>query len=137
MFRKLAGSSLALALIAIVAMKHVALGFCLCQEQIVTNPDTCCQPAEAIQTCCGSEAEEPTPAPCDDCIIDLEIEVSDFLWSSDEFSPAKEIGTPVAVPTGDLASIPGRVAVFTTAAPVRGSPPGLPPLYLRQSVLRL
>lgn len=137
MLRKLAGSGFALALIAIVAMKHVALGFCLCQAQVVTNPSTCCTEHDPVPVCCCDETEKPATDPCKDCVVELELEVGDFLWSTDEFTPADEIGTPIVVPTGDLATIPGRPVELTAHAPVRGSPPGLPPLYLRQSVLRL
>jgi len=137
MLRKLAGSSLALALIAIVALKHVALGFCLCQAQFITNPATCCAVHDPAPACCCEEEKIPADNPYKDCVVDLEIEVGDFLWNADQFSPADQVGLPIVLPTLDLPTFALQPQTLAFAHPVRGSPPGLPPLYIRQSVLRL
>ncbi|MDA0767089.1 MAG: hypothetical protein O3A92_09745 [Verrucomicrobia bacterium] len=137
MLRKLAGSGFAFALIAIVALKHVALGFCLCQAQFITNPDTCCAKHAAEPSCCCEVEAPPADDPCKDCAVDLEIEVGDFLWDADHFSPPDQAGLPMVVPTLDLPTFALQPQTLAFAHPVRSSPPGLPPLYIRQSVLRL
>jgi hypothetical protein len=137
MIRKLAGSGFAAVLLAIMALKHVALGFCLCQSQITTDPADCCAITAVEPACCCKVDQLPEEAPCKDCVIELDLEVSEFWWSTDTFAPADQLHEPVSVPSlaqWDTA-VDSRLNEFDR--PVRGSPPGLPPVYLRHSVLRL
>lgn len=136
MLRKFAGSSFAAALLTLMVMKNVVLGFCLCQDQFIQDRDTCCAELAAEPACC-CENEEAPPVPCKDCIIDLQLEVGDFHWSADAFSPADQVATLLPPPFTAQAEafLPQTIVAFDH--PVRGSPPGSPPLYLRQSVLRL
>lgn len=137
MLRKLAGSSFAAALIALMVMKHVALGFCLCKSAFITNPDTCCAETSVEQPCGNCPAPEaPAQDPCKDCIIELELDVEDFVWNAPEFSPADQLVTLLPAPSTPL-SIVSSSTISTITQPTRGSPPGSPPIYLRQSVLRL
>lgn len=139
MFRRFAGSSFAAALLAIMVMKHVVLGFCLCQEQFVTHDDkaTCCTIIVTTLSCGGDEDESPAADPCKDCVVDIQLEVNDFLWDGDEFSPANEMGAPLAVPVSPFHSMEASGLVRTLRPPMRGPPPGTPPLDLRTRVLRL
>ncbi|MDE0826984.1 MAG: hypothetical protein OSA48_09275 [Akkermansiaceae bacterium] len=137
MLRKLAGSSFAAALIALMVMKHVVLGFCLCQSAFVANPATCCNEHSLEQSCaCCATPETPAEEPCKDCVIDLHLDVEDFVWNADEFTPADQLVALLPAPSIPL-SFATASSISTITKPVRGPPPGRVPIYLRQSVLRL
>ena len=136
MLRKFAGSSFAAALLTLMVMKNVVFGFCLCQDQFILDRDTCCAEM-AAEPVCGCENGDTPAVPCKDCVIDLQLEVGDFHWSADEFSPADQIATFLPPFFIEQTSVFPPLVTLRLDPPVRGSPLGSPPLYLRQSVLRL
>lgn len=141
MLRRISGSGFAVVLIAIIAFKHAALGFCLCQEQLILSNCDC--PHEAPATapascgCCEEETAEAQPDPCHDCVVPITIETGDFLWSAASFSPLEQENAPLppfSLPHHDALAKP---CVIAASGPARGSPPPGPPLFLRTQVLRL
>lgn len=125
-------------LITLIAVKHLALGFCLCNEEIFVAECPCsCFAEPAAPPCCCEEEEAPAEAPCDDCIVAISLDAGDFLWSADAFDPAQQDGTDLSPAiTPFLATLHAdQCARFS--APIRGSPPSGPPLFLRTTVLRL
>ena len=130
-------------MILIIALKHTALGFCLCQQEFTTAGSGCdCAQeeaaAEASCGCCPDESNDNSaPVPCDDCMVEVSVDPGDYLWSSKAFEPTDEIGIPLALPIDREALHAGKRSVPRTLAPARGSPPGSPPLYIWTRVLRL
>jgi hypothetical protein len=140
-FRTFTGSTLATVLITLIAVKHLALGFCLCNEELFITECPCscfAEPAEP-PCCCEEETPEecPAEAPCDECIVAISLDTGDFLWSADAFDPAQQTGTPVATPETLFLSTLHTSNFAAICAPIRGSPPSGPPLFLRTTVLRL
>ena len=129
---------MAVALITLIAVKHLALGFCLCNEELFVSDCSCCCMEHAAEPSCCSE-EEPTPAedPCRDCIIAISLDAGDFLWSANTFDPAPQDVTTVAPPETPFASNLHANQFAQLREPIRGSPPSGPPLFLRSTVLRL
>lgn len=131
-------------MIAIVALRVPALGFCLCQHELILNPGTCCQPSEPKPSSCecGEVCQEAPPAtapePCRDCVVILSLDFGDFSWTGTQFAPDPQNSSPVLLPGGLHDEAPHLFQPANAAIPIRGSPPGeSTPLYLRTQVLRL
>lgn len=128
-------------MIIIIALKHAALGFCLCQEEFTHAGMTCdCAESVAVEStcgCCPTEQGAVGAPPCDDCVVEVSVDPGEFLWSAQTFEPSDEIGSALTVPTA-IENLRSRaLATGPSFAPLRGSPPGGPPLFLRTRVLRL
>ncbi|NNC87766.1 MAG: hypothetical protein HKN82_04810 [Akkermansiaceae bacterium] len=130
--RRWKGSGLALVLVALVALKHAALGFCLCSDQFFLSDCDCSQVAPAACAC-----DDCPATPCDDCVVVVSVDIDDFLWATDPFAPKEQASIDLAPPATPFADFTRGTALASTAMPIRGSPPGTPPLYLLTSVLRL
>lgn len=132
---------MAAVLITLIAVKHLALGFCLCNEELfVTECPCACFAEPAEPPCCSEEKtpeECPSEGPCDDCIVAISLDAGDFLWNSDAFDPGQQGGTTIATAETPYLSSLHVERISTLGAPIRGSPPGGPPVFLRTTVLRL
>ena len=138
MTRNFTGSTLAAVLITLIAVKHLALGFCLCNEEIFVAECHCCCFDEHTETpCCAEEEDAPAEEPCNDCIVAISLDAGDFLWTADAFDPSQQRGTDIAPPETPFLSNLHANEFATLGAPIRGSPPGGPPVFLRTTVLRL
>ena len=136
--RKLTGSALAIALIAIIAVKHVSLGFCLCKDEFFVSDCPCTCDTTAVESCSCDEEQEPVNAPCDDCTVPVSLDAGDFLWTADSFSPLDQATTPVALPSACFNDTVQPGCIIGREHSTRGSPPGWPPPHLlRTTVLRL
>ena len=129
---------MAVVLITLIAVKHLALGFCLCNEELFVTECHCSCFAAPTAAPCGCEEEAP-PAeqPCNDCIVAISLDAGDFLWTADAFDPAQQKGTDLSPTTTPFLSTLHADNCIRLSAPIRGSPPGGPPLFLRTTVLRL
>ena len=138
MTRTFTGSALAFVLIAIIAVKHLALGFCLCQDELYVNECACeCAAAEAQVPACCDDEECPVEEPCNDCMVAISLDTGDFLWNADSFQSAAPSETALAPAETPFVSNLHTADVASLGAPVGGSPPGGPPVFLRTTVLRL
>lgn len=137
--RKLTGSTFAVVLIAIIAVKHVALGFCLCTSEFFVAECPCTCELSPAETCCPCEQEKaPAKEPCNDCTIPISLDVGDFLWSADAFLPGAQATLDLSAPVADSRKHLAPTRVIVLRQPIRGSPPGGPPPgLLRTTILRL
>lgn len=142
MLRRVSASSFALVMVAIIALRIPALGFCLCEHDLIINGGFCCptaaQPAATPSSHCDCCPEAPVPSPCDDCVVVLSLDPGEFLWTAHSFSPAPPHATPVLLPVGlqDEILLPATPASLTGL--IRGSPPsGDLAASSRTEVLRL
>ena len=137
--RKLTGSGFAIVLIAIIAVKHVALGFCLCTHEYFVSDCPCTCATLPTSSCCPCEEEEsPAEEPCRDCSVPVSLDVGDFLWAADTFSLPAQTGPDLALAADRFHDQlpPGRILSLKDS--IRGAPPaGPPPHLLRTTVLRL
>ena len=101
MFRRLSSLVLITFLTVLVGAKDLALGFCLCDQSLFLGKDPCAENATECATCQDCCAEEE---PCDDCVVPVQLEVEDYLWTSDSY----QFQAPVAAVTE---------GVFTAASP--------------------
>ena len=99
----------------------MALGFCLCNETLFIGKDPCAQ-LEESEACCPSCGEEQKP--CDDCVVPITLEVSDYLWTADSYSTQAPVD-PVAAES-KLNSCFFKVAPRQVTFPPAFEPP--PPL---------
>lgn len=139
MTRTWTGSILAAVLIILIAVKHLALGFCLCNDEIfVTECPCACFAAPGDPPCNGREREEvPTESPSDDCIVAISLDAGDFFWNTDTFHPSQQPGNSVGPAEAPCVSPLHTGRVDALGAPTRGSPPAGLPAFLRTTVLRL
>lgn len=141
MRRNFTGSSLALLLFAVIAMKQVALGFCLCEAAYFV--DSCeCHELAAADVCeagCGGdhhEDSEEAPAPCDDCATSVSLDTGDFLWTPlDDLSPDIEV-SDLPAPFTSFKAVLGH-SFQSTITPRGPPPPDSCALFLRHQSLRL
>lgn len=93
MFRQASSLTLIVLLTILVGVKDLALGFCVCEKTLFLGKDPCSE-SDAEASCCSDcEAVEE---PCDDdCSVPIQLEISDYLWSSDAHV-AQGQGTEVA-----------------------------------------
>ncbi len=135
----MSGLGFVIAMVLIVAMKHAALGFCLCSQTIVLNDCEChasVHPGEDTGGCCSNE--DPAPDPRDDCVVLFSLDPGDFLWNAGS-EPRPTLTCPALNPAakGDFSRL-APVAGQRFAPPdARGSPDHGVPLFLRNGVLRL
>lgn len=109
-------------MIAIIALRIPAFGYCLCNEEVFLSSDPCAHQQAESCPCCPDEAPSPKPD-CEDCVLVLSLDPGDFSWSAPTFSPAPQLAAPIALPSGlqddpflGLAANPSRLGI-------RGSPP--------------
>ena len=131
-------------MVVIIALKHAALGFCLCDQQFTLDHCTCLdpQPVEAIEPACGccpeADLSDPIPPePCKDCMIQVSVDPGDFLWASDPVPTPGTDGITISLPSGFGDEVRPSHHEDPVGTPIRGSPPNRTPLYLRTQVLRL
>jgi len=141
MRRNFTGSSLACLLFAVIAMKQVALGFCLCDASYFVDSCECHEatPADVCQAgCCGDHHEdsEEAPAPCDDCETSISLDTGDFLWAPlDDLSPNIEV-SDLPAPLTSFKAVLGH-SLQSTVSPRGSPPPDSCALFLRYQSLRL
>lgn len=168
MLRKFTAISFLLVMTMVITLKHPVLGYCMCLDAYFTG-DCSCQvalmdtsatasdqstpPPKPCCSSCTSEAasqkpDTPTtstqstePAPCDDCVKQLVVDVGQFYWQSldDVPSDTETLIVPHPVQPEKTASPP---IVFRASTAIRGDPPPdivgyKRPIYLRHSVFRL
>lgn len=134
MTRSFKGSSLACVFMALIAVKHAALGFCLCNQEFFLSNCGCEAPAshEDCSDCGGCPLE-----PCDSCEVPVPIDVADFIWSADQLDP-KAPAFPATLHPGPRSETLRDACAVPAASAIRGSPPGTRrPLFLLTSTLRL
>lgn len=143
----------------LITLKHPVLGYCLCLDAYFAN-NCLCLPEKAThkptpaskpayqENCCSSttastEISPEKQEPCEDCVELLALDVGDFVWKNTSPSPSDTEFHHLLPPAAfaDKYLSPATASEHSVAA-IRGSPPpdlysGMPPLYLRHSVLRL
>ncbi|MGJ8723550.1 MAG: hypothetical protein ACSHYB_03245 [Roseibacillus sp.] len=133
MFRRLSSLVLITFLTILVGAKDLALGFCLCEDALFLGKDPCSKTAPACSSCdhCCEEKEEP----CDDCVVPLQLEVEDYLWSNDSY----HFHTPVVAETEasfTAASLKSFPALQSHPTPIEPPPPqGYDILILQRRLL--
>ena len=139
MKRNFSGSILALLLLAVIAMKQVALGFCLCETSYFFESCECHESGCDLGPCHQSHDEETpeAPAPCDDCEITFSLDTGAYFWSSPS-EPHQDVESEDLTPqlAHDLHLPSFSVLVREHTSP-RGSPPTARALYLRHQSFRL
>jgi len=119
-----------------VGAKEIALQFCLCEHTFFLDDAPCLK--TQLKSCCNQCGEEDAPEiPLDDCAVQLDFEIPDYVWSDD----GQALTSP-AVPllcesfhSKDL-FLPERTQQVVNF-PTRGPPPPGLPLFKRHSVFRL
>lgn len=128
-------------MIMLIALRLPVLGFCLCENHVIVNDGNCCPEVICEQSTCDSCPESKVQTgiePCSDCVVVLSLDPGDFQWSAAQFSPAEEDATPLPVPVSFHDDLFPKATSFSSAAPIRGSPPlGNFAISLRTQVLRL
>ena len=135
-------------MVLLIALRLPALGFCLCQNDLVLNGSPCCtgpmgsSAPVSSSSCQGCESCPLTDSgpctPCEDCVVVLSLDPGDFLWSSGEGSPSQEEGAPPSFSRAAEAGFSPPLRVSLPAGLIRGSPPpGAFLAFLRTQVLRL
>ncbi|WP_411844692.1 hypothetical protein AAFN60_11740 [Roseibacillus persicicus] len=133
MFRKLSSLTLVLFMTFLVGAKDLALGFCLCHESLFLGKNPCSQSSPS--DCCEHDEDAGEQKPCDDCIVPLQLEIDDYVWSSDSFDfqiPAPIAGkelAPLVLPAGS-----SRLA-FRLSFPLEPPPPQGKDILIRHSRL--
>lgn len=99
-------------MIALIALRLPVLGFCLCENDVILNGDSCCEEAATGQSSCGCCPEilrQTEKKPCRDCVVILSLDPGDFQWTASQFSPSKEDLTPLDLPINFATScLPSR-----------------------------
>lgn len=135
MFRRLSSCLLIAFLTVLVGVKDLALGFCLCEETLFIGQNPCSQ-TTSFECCSCCETEAPAELPCDDCVVKVQLEVEDYLWSEAGFL----IQPPVVLERNEAHTSFGEtfqsfdLAAFASFEPP--PPPGLNRL-IQQQRLRL
>ena len=139
MLQKMTGSSLTLAMIALIVLRIPALGFCPCAQDLTLNNGLCCHEDSSLadSDCCSSEASE-TVNLCQDCLIVLSLDPGDFNWSGSQAQLPNLKEAPAALPAGIQSNFqPGQSPLFLNGFSRGSEPPGRPVVLRQTGILRL
>ncbi|GAA5494982.1 hypothetical protein Rhal01_01151 [Rubritalea halochordaticola] len=140
MTRKLASLSFILVLISIMALKHPAFAYCLCEHKIITLHE-CSNMAKASSeeppSCPHCAAKERQEKAKENCTLEISFDAGDFFWqdSTDTPHPPSAADAPPLVyidlklprPSGSDHGVLAR----------QNAPPPRPPLRAYTGIYRL
>ena len=141
MIRRLTGSGLTLAMIALIVLRIPALGFCPCEQDLTFSGGFCCED-HAIScvfgsNCCSSESSEEEKS-CQDCLIVLSFDPGDFNWSGPRAQFLDLKTAPTALPAGRQNGYKPERAPLSLNSPTRKTePPGQTVVLMKTGILRL
>ena len=133
------GSSLTLAMIALIVLRIPALGFCPCEQDLTLNNGFCCHEDSTLadSDCCSSAPLE-TVNLCKDCLIVLSLDPGDFNWSGSQAQLPNLKEAPSALPAGIQSNFqPGQSPPFLHGLSRGSEPPGRPMVLRQTGILRL